>query len=133
LKRTTKWHVQKLLTRRQHQRLKRWLRHAENLSHKGKRSGKNLVGFQVGNEKGLMDLVTYQVGIGDIPNFQVGIGDIPDFQVGKGEEMSSIEGSLMDDEEAGERPHLDGDSRRTMSRVNGYDEKLQTFITEEDD
>jgi hypothetical protein len=46
--------------------LRRWLRHAENLSHKGKRSGKNLVYCQVGNEKGLVDLIDYQVGRGDI-------------------------------------------------------------------
>jgi hypothetical protein len=96
--------------------LKRWLRHAENLSHKGKRSRKSLIGCQVGNEKGSMDLVTYQVGRGDIPNFQVG----------KGEEMSSAEGSLIDEEEAGERPHSDGDSRRTVSHMNEDDEKLQT-------
>jgi hypothetical protein len=43
LKRTTRWPVQKLLARRQQQMLKRWLRHAENLSHKGKRSGKSLI------------------------------------------------------------------------------------------
>jgi hypothetical protein len=51
LKRTTKWPVQKLLVKRKQQVLKRWLRHAENLSHKGKRSGRGLIGFQVGNEK----------------------------------------------------------------------------------
>jgi hypothetical protein len=85
LKRTTRWPVQKLLARRQQQVLKRWLRHAENLSHKGKRSGKSLIDFQVGNEKGSVDLV----------NCQVGRGDIPDFQVGKGEEMSSAESSHL--------------------------------------
>jgi hypothetical protein len=103
--------------------LKRWLRHAENLSHKGKRSGKSLIDFQVGNEKGSMDLIYCQVGR----------GDIPDFQVGKGEEMSSVESSLTDEEEAGEKPHSDGDSRRTVSHVNEDDEKLQTFITEKED
>jgi hypothetical protein len=63
--------------------LRRWLRQAESLSHKGKRSGKSLIGFQVGNEKGSVDLV----------NCQVGRGGIPYFQVGKGENMSSIESS----------------------------------------
>jgi hypothetical protein len=107
LKRTTKWHVQKLLARRKQQMLRRWLRHAENLSDEGKRSGKGLIGFQVGNEKGSVDLIDCQVGRGDIPNFQVG----------KGEEMSSIEssrqqGELTDEEEAEERPHSDEDSHR---------------------
>jgi hypothetical protein len=118
LKRTTRWPVQKLLARRQQQMLKRWLRHAENLSHKGKRSGKSLIDFQVGNEKGSVDLI----------NCQVGRGDIPDFQVGKGEEVSSAESSLTD-EEVEEKPHSDGDSRRTVSRVNEDDDKLETFIT----
>jgi hypothetical protein len=77
----------------------------------------------VGNEKGSVDLI----------KFQVGRGDIPDFQVGKGEEMSSAESSLIDEEEAEEKPHSDGDSRRTVSRVNEDDEKLQTFITEKED
>jgi hypothetical protein len=60
-----------------------WLRHDENLSHKGKRSRKDRIGFQMGNEKGSVGLA----------NCQVGRGDIPDFQVGKGEEVSSAEGS----------------------------------------
>jgi hypothetical protein len=103
--------------------LKRWLRHAETLSHKGKRSGKDLIDSQVGNEKGSVDLVT----------FQVGRGDIQGFQVGKGGGMSSRESSLTDGEEARERPHSYGDSRRTVSRVNEDDEKLQNFIAEEED
>jgi hypothetical protein len=107
--------------------VKRWLRHAENLSHKGKRSGKGLIDFQVGNEKGSVDLI----------NCQVGRGDIPDFQVGKGEEMSSAESShqrmLTDEEEAEGRPHSDGDSRGAASRVNEDDEKLQTSTIEEKD
>jgi hypothetical protein len=87
LKRTTRWPVQKLLARRKQQRLKRWPRKAETLSHKGKRSGKSLIDFQVGNEKGSMDLV----------NCQVGRGDIPYCQVGKGEEVSSTESLLADE------------------------------------
>jgi hypothetical protein len=47
--------------------LKRWLRHDENLNQKGKRSGKGPIGFQVGNEKGSLDLIHCQVGRGDIP------------------------------------------------------------------
>jgi hypothetical protein len=43
LKRKAKWHVQKLLARRQQQVLKRWLRHVENLSDEGKRSGRGLI------------------------------------------------------------------------------------------
>jgi hypothetical protein len=39
--------------------LKRWMRHAKNLIHNRKRSGKSLVDFQVGNEKGLVDLIYY--------------------------------------------------------------------------
>jgi hypothetical protein len=42
LKRKSKWHVQKLLARRQQQVLKRWLRHVENLSDEGKRSGREV-------------------------------------------------------------------------------------------
>jgi hypothetical protein len=123
LKRTTRWHVQKLLARRQQQMLKRWLRHAENLGHKGKRSGKDLAGCQVGNESGSVDLI----------KFQVGRRDIPDCQVGKGEEMSSAEISFIDEEEEGERPHSDGDSCKTVSHVNEDDEKFQTSITEKED
>jgi hypothetical protein len=41
LKRTTKWHVQKLLARRQQQVLKRWLRYVKNLNGEGKRSGRS--------------------------------------------------------------------------------------------
>jgi hypothetical protein len=37
--------------------LKRWLRHAKNLFHKRKRSGKGLVDCEVGNEKGSVDLI----------------------------------------------------------------------------
>jgi hypothetical protein len=39
--------------------LKRCFRHAKKLSHKGKRSSKRLVDFQVSNEKGLVDLIDY--------------------------------------------------------------------------
>jgi hypothetical protein len=42
----------------------------------------------------------------DLINCQVGRGDIPDFQVGKGEEMSSAESSLIDEEEAEEKTSL---------------------------
>jgi hypothetical protein len=80
LKRTTNGLFRSCWPERKQQRLKRWLRHAENLSHKGKRSGKSLIDCQVGNEKGSVDLI----------NCQVGRGDIPYFQVGKGEEMSSV-------------------------------------------
>jgi hypothetical protein len=107
--------------------LKRWLRHAENLSHKGKRSGKGLIDFQVGNEKGSMDLV----------NCQVGRRDIPDFQVGKDEEMRSDESShqrmLIDEEEAEGIPHSEGYLHGVASRVNEDDEKLQTSTIEEKD
>jgi hypothetical protein len=63
--------------------LRRWLRHAENLSDDGRRSSRGLVGCQVGNEKGSIDLI----------DFHVGRGDIPYFQVGRGGEMSSVERS----------------------------------------
>jgi hypothetical protein len=99
LKRTTKCHVWKLLARGQQQVLKRWLRYVGNLSDEGKRCGKSLIGFQVSNEKGSMDLI----------NCQEGRGDIPNFQVGKGGEMSSAEiscqGVLIDEEEVEKRPH----------------------------
>jgi hypothetical protein len=101
--------------------LRRWLRHTETLSHKGERSGKGIIGCRVGNEKGSVDLV----------EFQVGRGDIPDFQVGKGGEMILVESSLIDEEEAEERPHPDEYSRRTVSRVNEDDEKLKTSIAED--
>ena len=61
------------------------MRHVEDLSHKGKRSGKGLVDFQVGNGTGSVDLI----------ECQVGRGDILDCQVGKGEEMTSVESSLI--------------------------------------
>jgi hypothetical protein len=63
--------------------LKRWLRYVENLSGKGKRFGRGLVGCQEGNVKGSVDLV----------NCQEGRGDILNFQVSKGEEMSLAESS----------------------------------------
>jgi hypothetical protein len=53
--------------------------------------------------------------------------------VGKGEEMSLVESSLTDEEEVGERPQLDGDSCRTMIRVNEDYEKLQNSIIKEKD
>jgi hypothetical protein len=71
------------LSREKQQVLKRWLRYDGNLSDEGKRSGRGIVGFQVGNEKGSMDLV----------NCQVGRGDILNCQVGKGEEVRSTKSS----------------------------------------
>jgi hypothetical protein len=107
--------------------LKRWLRYVENLNGEGKRSGRSLIGFQVGNVKGSVDLI----------NCQEGRGDIPNFQVGKGEEMSSAESSrqqgVLTDGEEEERPHPYEDSCRAASRVNEDDDKLETFITEEKD
>jgi hypothetical protein len=76
------------------------LRHVEALSHKGKRLGKSLIDCQVGRE------------------------DILYFQVGKGEEMSSVESSLVNEEEAEERPHSNGDTHRFVICVNEDDEKL---------
>jgi hypothetical protein len=69
LNRKSEWLVQKLLDRRQQHVLKRWLRHVENLNNEGKRSGRGLVDFQVGNEKRSVDLINCQEGRGDIPNF----------------------------------------------------------------
>jgi hypothetical protein len=54
--------------------IKRWLRHAENLSHEGKRSGKSLIDFQVGNKKGSMDLVYLPGGQKRHPIFPCGKG-----------------------------------------------------------
>jgi hypothetical protein len=123
LKRKAKWLVQKLLVKTQQQVLKRWLRYVENLNDEGKRYGKGLVGCQVGNEKGLMDLV----------NFQEGRGYIPNFQVGKGEEVISVEilhqGVLTDEEEAEERPRSREYSCRAASHMNEDDDKLENFIT----
>jgi hypothetical protein len=53
--------------------------------------------------------------------------------VGKGKEMISAEGSLTNEEEAGERPLSDRYLRRTVSCVNEDVEKLQTFIIKEED
>jgi hypothetical protein len=94
LKRTNKWHVQILLARRQKNVLKRWLRHAENLNDEGKKSSRDLIDFQVGNEKRSVDLL----------NFQECRGETPIFQVGKGEEMilaksSCQQGVVIDGEE----------------------------------
>jgi hypothetical protein len=58
--------------------LKRWVRHAKNISGEGKISGKDLIDFQVRNDKGLVDFI----------NFQEDRGNIPIFQVDKGEELS---------------------------------------------
>jgi hypothetical protein len=63
--------------------LKCQLRYLENISGEGKRYGRSLIGFQVGNVKGSVDLV----------NCQEGRGDILNFQVSKGEEMSLAESS----------------------------------------
>jgi hypothetical protein len=99
------------------------LRYAKNLNGEGKRSGIGLIGFQVGNEKGSVDLV----------NFQEGKGDFPIFQVGKGEEMSSTESScqqgvLTDRKEEEERPHPYEYSCGAVSRVNEDDDKLETSV-----
>jgi hypothetical protein len=45
------------------------LRHVENLSDEGKRDGRGLIGFLVGDEKGSGDLINFQEGRGDIPIF----------------------------------------------------------------
>jgi hypothetical protein len=123
LKRIAKWSIYKLLVKRHQQVLKRWLRYAENLSDEGKRSGKGLVGFHVGNEKGSVDLA----------NFQKGRGEIPNCQVGKGEDVISTnishQGVLTDEEEEEERPRLGEYSCETASRVNEDDDMFQTFIT----
>jgi hypothetical protein len=123
LKRTTKCPVQNLLARRKQWRLKRWLSHAESFSHKGNRSGEGLIDCQVGNEKEAVGLI----------ECQVGRGDIPDFQMGNEEEMTLVESSLVDEEEAEEKPHSFGDLRRTVSRVNGDDEKLKIFVAKKED
>jgi hypothetical protein len=47
--------------------------------------------------------------------------------VGTGEEMSSAESSLAD-EEVEEKPHSVGDSHRLVSHVNEYDDMLENFI-----
>jgi len=65
----------------------------------------------------------------DLINCQVGRGDIPYCQVGNGEEVSSAESSLADEEEDEEKPHSDGDSHRTVSHMNEDDDKLENFIT----
>jgi hypothetical protein len=83
LKIKSSWNVQNLFSRRKQHVLKRWLRNVENLSDEGKRSGRDVVDFQVENKKGSDDLI----------NCQEGEGDIPIFQVGKGEEMISTESS----------------------------------------
>jgi hypothetical protein len=41
------------------QMLRRWLRHAENLSDDRRISSRGLVGCQVGNEKGSVDLIDF--------------------------------------------------------------------------
>jgi hypothetical protein len=52
--------------------------------------------------------------------------------VSKGEEMTSTESSLTDEEEVGERPHSDGDLHKIVSCVNEDDEKSQTSVTEKE-
>jgi len=54
---------------------KRWLRYAEKLKGEGKRSGKILIGFQVGNEDKSGNLINFQEGRGDILNCHVGKGE----------------------------------------------------------
>jgi hypothetical protein len=53
------------LARRQQKVLKWWLRHAKNFIDEGKIFGRGLVDFQVGNEKGSIDLVKCQEGKGE--------------------------------------------------------------------
>jgi len=65
--------------------LKMWLRHVENLSDEGKRSGRDIIGCHVGNEKISVDVI----------NFQKGKGENQIFQVGKGEEMSLAKSSYQ--------------------------------------
>jgi hypothetical protein len=59
LNRTSRWPIQNLLARKQQQVLKIWLRCTKNLNGEVKRSGRGLIDFQVGNEKGLIDLINY--------------------------------------------------------------------------
>jgi hypothetical protein len=115
LKRKVEWPVQKLMARRQQQMLRRWLRHAENLSNTGRkviyicepevgkilsddeeeRLDKDLINCQVDSD-GLLD---HQVGNEtrsvDFIDFQESRGEIPDFQMGQGKEMNSAESSYQ--------------------------------------
>jgi hypothetical protein len=107
--------------------LKRWPRHADNLSDDRRGYHMGLVDCQVGNDKRSIDLI----------NYQEGRGEIRIFQVGKGEEMSSTEsscqkGALTDGKEVEERSHPYKDSCGILSHVNEDDEKLNTSITEEE-
>jgi hypothetical protein len=102
LNRKEKWHVQKLLARKQQQVVRRWLRHVENLSDteeemvyicepevgrtlsdEEERSSKDLINCQVGRD----GLSSCQVGNGersveDLIYFQRGSDESSDFQVG---------------------------------------------------
>jgi hypothetical protein len=74
LERKSRWLVQKLLSRRNQYLLKRWLRHAKNLSDEGKRLFRDLIYFQVGNEKRSIHLINFEEGRRETPIFQVGKG-----------------------------------------------------------
>jgi hypothetical protein len=94
MKQRVKWLVQKLFSRRQQQVLKRWLRHAENLSDTKEKMvyicepevGENLSEEEVRS----IDLINYQEGRDEFSNFQVGnemrsMEDLMNFQEGSDE------------------------------------------------
>jgi hypothetical protein len=125
LKRTTRWPIQKLLSRRKQHVLKGCLICVEKPNGEGKIYGRGIIGCQVGNEKGSVDFI----------NYQEGRGGITIFLVGKGEEMSSAEslcqGVLTGREEAEEKHHPYEDSCGAASCMKEYDDKLKNFVTEE--
>jgi hypothetical protein len=88
-----KWHVQKLLARKKQQVVRRWLRHAENLSDTEEEMVyicEPEVGRTLSDEEGrsVKGLINFQEGRDEFSNFQVGnemrsMEDIIDCQEGK--------------------------------------------------
>jgi hypothetical protein len=121
LKKKVKWLVQQLVSKRQRQVLRRWLRQdeglsdteemvcicepedGENLSEEEERSVEDLVDFQEGRD----ELSDFQVGnkkrsVEDLIDFQEGRSESSDFQVGKVKKMRLSE-SLVNSEESSDQ------------------------------
>jgi hypothetical protein len=119
LKRKVNWHVHKLLARMKQQAVRKWLRHAENLSdieekvihicepkigrnlgdEEGMRSARDLMNCQEDSDGNLNCQVGNEMRSVDLIGNQEGRREIPYCQVGKGEEGRLSE-SLMNSTES---------------------------------
>jgi hypothetical protein len=155
MKGKVKWPIQQLISRKQKQMLKRWLRQVENLSdteeemvyicepeigesldEEEERSVEDLTDFQEGNEKrSVKDLIDCQEGRNENSGFQVGKEEVRLSESLENSEESSYQQGVLtgEEEEAGEKPHQHEDSCGVADHVNEDDEKLNTSTLEEED